>query len=158
MFGLILLIVLVGIVVGGIVIGCFVVDNNEDVGVMFGLTAFVALIFFLLPLSITWSILYMGSKGEIASLQAFYEDTISSYEYSITATGQVDIVNAEVGLIDVAYLEQGKTQSERIREFRDKIDWYNGKLRHYEVFNGMWVADPFLADVPEELKPIRLGE
>lgn len=108
--------------------------------------------------SIFWTALYVKSYGEIVGMEAFYNDTLSAYEHTITATGAVEIVEAEAGLIDIAYQGQGTAASERIKELRDKIESYNASYWHYQRFNKLFVADYFLADLPDYLHPIHLGE
>ena len=72
------------------------------------------------------------------------------------ATEAIEITAADPGLADVAYLEQGVATSQRLAELRDKVEWYNAKLQWFETFNGIWLADGFIADPPDHLKPIHL--
>jgi hypothetical protein len=90
-------------------------------------------------------------------MEAFYHDTLSAYEHTVTATGNIEITNAESGLVDIAYQEQGVATSERLRELRDRIEWFNARLWHYERFNTFFIADGFLADLPGDLAPIRIA-
>lgn len=111
----------------------------------------------LLMICAVWPKVYFGSVNEIARTEAFYHDTLSAYEYTVEATGNIEIKNAESGLIDIAYQEQGVATSERLKELRDRVEWFNARLRHYERFNGFFIADPFLADMPDGLVPITLN-
>jgi len=103
-----------------------------------------------------WIGIFMSSRGEVASLVAFHDATLDSYTYTVEATGAVVIEQAEAGLIDIAYSGQGQSASERLRELRDKVDWYNGTLERLRTYNRMGFVDPFLTDPPERLEPIIL--
>ena len=107
---------------------------------------------------VVFAVMYFGSVGERVSLEAFYRDTIGTYEHTILATGEVEISAAQPGIIDVAYLGQAEVVGERIVELRDEIANYNRRLRWFRTFNGMFLADGFLADLPEDMKPIQLTD
>lgn len=83
---------------------------------------------------ISWPTIFYSSLGENARLEAFYDATLSAYEYAITETEDVEIKGSEAGLVDVAYMEQGKAQSERVRELRDWVAWYNKTLTYRRAF------------------------
>ncbi len=157
MFPIILIVVFVALLIAGSV-GTVIGIRRDDPAIggpsFMGGGAGASL---LLALLIAWPSLYFGSVSEIASMEAFYRNTLDAYEYTVAATGDIDITNAEVGLIDIAYQEQGVATSERLRELRDRVEWFNAKLRHYERFNSFAIADPFLADLPDGLAPITLS-
>lgn len=131
-------------------------SRYSDGPTAFGFTVgSVLVVLFLISVMIGTSMRY-GTTGEALSLETFYRDTLSAYEYSIKATGEIEITNADSGLVDIAYQEQGAAASLRIVELRDKVDWYNRKLRWFNHFNTMWIADGYLADLPKDLRPIEL--
>ncbi len=101
---------------------------------------------------------YFSSIGEKSSMEAFYRDTVGTYEHTILATGEVEISAAQPGLIDVAYLGQAEVVGERIVELRDEIANYNRRLRWFRTFNDLFIADGFLVDLPEDMKPIHLTD
>lgn len=121
-----------------------------------GTASMVLGVVFLWVMAIVYPILYYGSSAEAAQLEAFYDDTLQAFEYTVDATEAIEITASEPGLADVAYLEQGVATSQRLAELRDKVEWYNAKLQWFEQFNGMWLADGFVADLPGHLKPIHL--
>lgn len=128
---------------------------REEWGIPGVLSMVLGIILFFTMFGI-WTGVYMSSRGEVASLVAFHDSTLDSYVYTVSATGEVVIEQAEVGLIDIAYEAQGQVASERLRELRDKVDWYNGVLQRLRAYNNMGFVDPFLADPPERLQPIVL--
>ena len=83
---------------------------------------------------ISWPAQFYHSLDQNTRLEAFYDATLSAYEYAITETESVEIKGSSAGLIDVAYLEQGKAQSERVRELRDSVTWYNKTLQYRRAF------------------------
>lgn len=157
MFPIILItacVVLLALSTYGMVVG----DRGNNLGIGIpafagGFVAFIALI----VVAITWPCVYFTSVGGVTKMEAFYYDTLAAYEYTVAETGTIEITNAEAGLVDVAYDQQGVATSERLRELRDKIEWFNARLRHYGRLNSMFIADPFLADLPSGLAPITLG-
>jgi len=157
MFPIILIVVFTALILAGIA-GMIVGMRSDEavIGAPSFLLGFVAACLLTAVIAI-WPTVYFGSVGVIARMEAFYYDTLDSYEYTVTATGQIEITNAEPGLLDIAYQQQGVATSERLRELRDRIDWYNAKLRHYQRFNSFAIADPFLADTPVGLAPITLS-
>lgn len=114
----------------------------------------VVLIFFTVFI---WLVVYVDSYSEIGSMEAFYHDTLDAYEYTVEATGEIEIVGATAGLIDIAYQGQGNVTSERLRELRNKVSWYNRQYWFYQRYNDTFFGDPFLADLPDDLRPIHLG-
>lgn len=129
--------------------------NNDALGFPSVLGGVIVLCL-LIAVVVIWPSTYFSSVGTIARMEAFYHDTLDAYEYTVTATGNIEITNAEVGLIDIAYQEQGLATSERLRELRDRVEWFNASLRRYERFNSTFIAGAFLANVPDDLAPIRI--
>ena len=112
-----------------------------------------------LTLAIMWLSMFFSSYVTIQNMGAFYSDTRSAYEYTIEKTQSVvvDISGTRADSItDFSYQEQGKTVSERIREFRDQVEWYNKTLRYLQAMNRLPVLGGMYADVPPELQPIQL--
>lgn len=157
MFPIILIIVLIAFFILSLVV--LVEAIQIDSGAL-GIPSMIVMVvscIMLFVISIVWPVRYFTSVDEIASMEAFYHNTLDAYEYTVIATGEVNITNAETGLLDIAYKDQGVATSERLRELRDKVEWYNARFRHYERFNTFFIADSFLADLPDDLIPIRLS-
>ncbi len=109
---------------------------------------------------LTSALIYFNSFNTARELEAFYHDTRSAYEYTISATEDVVIDPSRTrgdAITDLAYQEQGQAVSERIREFRNRILWYNEELRKLQGRNGWFILGAFYEDAPEDLKPIRIG-
>lgn len=104
---------------------------------------------------ISWPAQFYNSLDQNTRLEAFYDATLSAYEYAITETESVEIKGSSAGLIDVAYLEQGKAQSERVRELRDSVTWYNKTLQYRRAFKDTFFGVFALAP-REDLKLIVL--
>ncbi len=106
------------------------------------------------------ALIYFNSFARARELEAFYHDTRSAYEYTISATEGVVIDPSRTrgdAITDLAYQEQGQAVSERIREFRNKITWYNEELRKLQGRNEWFLLGALYEDAPGDLKPIRLG-
>lgn len=106
-------------------------------------------------------LVYTGSFSTARELEAFYHDTQSAYEYTISATEKVVIDPSETrgdAITDFSYQEQGQAVSERIKEFRNKVAWYNKALRKLQGRNEWFILGAVYEDVPEGLKPVRIGD
>lgn len=130
---------------------------NSNWGIFCGffgaLATIVALMFFLV-----WGVMTLDTRTTVNEMVAFYESNQYNYRYAVENTEDVNIVAAEPGLIDVAYLEQGKLTGVRIMEFRDQVNWYNRTLRDYRDKNTHWFLGAFYHNPPDYLKPIVLTE
>lgn len=130
---------------------------SSDWGILCGwfgvLATIVALAFFLV-----WGVAALDTRTTVNEMVAFYESNQYNYRYAVENTEDVNIVAAEPGLIDVAYLEQGKLTGVRIMEFRDQVNWYNRTLRDYRDKNTHWFLGEFYHNPPDYLKPIVLTE
>ena len=105
-------------------------------------------------------LIYLNSFSTARELEAFYHDTQSAYEYTISATEEVVIDPSQTrgdAITDFSYQEQGQAVSERIREFRNKIAWYNEALRKFQGRNEWPILGAVYEDAPDELRPIVLG-
>lgn len=105
-----------------------------------------------------WAGLNINTKGEVASLEAFYYDTIGTYEHTISRTGSVEIPASQPGLLDVAYIGQAEVVGLRIMELRDEVAHFNRRLRWYRTFGDDFIASGFIADLPEDMRPITITE
>ena len=119
----------------------------------------------LIILLIVWPITYSVSVGTVSDMEAFANATKSAYEYTITSTQEVEIKavsSAEPSTYEIldtgglAYLKLGSQASERIRELRVKVEWYNAMLERYKRFNAFWFTQGFITNVPEDMVPIIL--
>lgn len=131
--------------------------NHSQLGIFFGflggITTVVASVFF-----IVWGVAALDTRTTVNDMVAFYESNQHNYRYAVENTEDVNIVAAEPGLIDVAYLEQGKLTGMRIQEFRDRVNLYNRILQNYRDKNTHWFLGAFYHNPPDYLKPIVLTE
>lgn len=126
--------------------------------VVFGMALPGVCLILLLVIFGLWAGLNIGSKAEVAGMEAFYYETIQAYEYTITRTGTVEISAAQPGLLDVAYLGQAGVVGLRIVELRDEVAHFNRRLRWYATFESDPIASPFLASIPDDMKPITITD
>lgn len=107
---------------------------------------------------LTWPVDYFSSYKRIADLEAFCESNRQNYSVVVEQTKQAIIkLEQETMLqISVENLKQSTNWSERIKELRDKIVWYNRELKRLRRFNENWWLFLLFANPPEELKPIVL--
>jgi len=106
-----------------------------------------------------WGFSYLGSYDTIQEMRAFQNETMSAYEYSIVKTENVviDISGTRQGAFtDFSYQEQGKAVSERVKELRDQVTWFNSTYYSYQGKNRIPIIGNMYYDVPEDLHPIRL--
>ena len=98
-------------------------------------------------------------------MKAFVSATKSAYEYTITSTQEVEIkaislaepsASEILNVGELAYLKLGSQASERIKEFRAKVEWYNKTLERYRQYNFFWFTQGFIANIPENMMPIIL--
>lgn len=128
-------------------IGCVVVTISLCMAIVFG------------------GMVYIKSIGEIAEMEAFYDNTLSVYEYTVDKSEDITI-NAVKGfefdtakLLNtegLAYFELAKSVNSNLVELREAIRIYNKRLYSYRKYNAFWFTDTFLAEVPDRLKPIKL--
>lgn len=129
-------------------------DAQAGLSIFFGVVGLVATIIAIL----VWSTTYYDSVSEIAELEAFYNNTLSAYEYAVTATDEIEISGAEPGIIDIAHQQQAVAAAERIKELRNEVANYNTRLAKLLRWNTMIITSDLYANPPAYLKPIRIGE
>ena len=97
---------------------------------------------------------------QVSKLQAFHRQVKPAYEYAFDQTKGMDISAPQNPgqLVDAARVEQLKVASERLKELRDKVDWYNTTLYSLRRAKQHWFLRMYVADVPDDLQPIMLGE
>jgi len=114
---------------------------------------------------IAGGIMYFMSIGEVAEMEAFQENTLAVYEYTIDKSESITInaverAEKQFGEIldtgNLAYFELAKSVNSNIQELRESIRIYNTRLYSYRRYNNNWFTDGFLCDVPEYLKPIQM--
>lgn len=98
------------------------------------------------------------SFDERSELEAFYFDTASTYQNVASLTNEITIPAAEAGLFDIAHNNQASTTSERLRELRDKVEWYNKQLQKSRNCNDNFFLSGFCVEISDELKPIRIAK
>lgn len=149
---ILLAVILIGALLGAI---CRAESTPSIIGwILTVASAFCLFVWLLLSLMV-----YVNSFDMARELEAFYHDTRSAYEYTISATEEVVIDPSQTrgnAITDFSYQEQGQAVSERIREFRNKLVWYNEELRKLQGRNEWFILGAVFEDAPEDLKPIRL--
>ena len=139
----------------------FVAKKEADDGFSW-ISAFVSLIGFIamLAFGIVWGVTYMTSYNDIQRLSAFQNETMSAYKHAIDRTESVVIDASRTrgdSFTDFSYQQQGQSVSERVKELRDTVAQYNRDLYALEGKNKIPIIGAMYRDVPEDLKPIKLG-
>jgi len=139
----------------------FVVSNVDDddplswIGGIMTFVGFIAMFIF----GIVWGIVYYGSYNDIQQLYAFQNETRSIYDYTVDRTESVVIDAGRTrggSITDFSYQQQGQSVSERIKELRNRAELHNSKLYELRGKNKVPIIGEMYADVPEDLKPIKL--
>jgi hypothetical protein len=110
-------------------------------------TVFIAMV-------ILWATIPWMSRSILLEMEAFYGDTLSAYNYAIEETRTLHLSMPQPGLVDIAYSEQAKAVSERIKELRERVEWYNGELRGNKFWNTLPILGDMWADT--DLPPLHL--
>ncbi|KKL13321.1 hypothetical protein LCGC14_2526930 [marine sediment metagenome] len=124
----------------------------------------VALAIIAVVVVVAWSIVslinILHTYNTVQEMEAFRDGTMSAYEYTIDETQNVVIDPAgtrDGAWTDFSYQEQGLAVSERIKELRDKVEWYNAKLEKYRSWNNLWAFEGMIADIPDDWTFITIG-
>lgn len=108
---------------------------------------------------------YLASIGGIAEMEAFYNNTLSVYEYTVNKSEAITVyaikdVGEESEMLfkagNLAYFELAKSVNNNLVELREAIRIYNTRLYSFRKYNAFWFTDGFVFNVPEYLKPIKL--
>jgi len=108
---------------------------------------------------------YLRSIGEVAEMEAFFDNTLSVYEYIVDKSEGITIhaikdvekdVDAILSTGNLAYFELAKSVNANLVELRESIRIYNKRLYTYRKYNDFWFTDSFIFNVPEYLKPIKM--
>lgn len=151
----------VAAILGGLIAAIVGAKADKDSLWVPGLAVMVLGIAFTLVWGIVWGATYSSTTVRIAQMQAFQDETMPAYLYTIRRTEDVSIDPAGTrgqSFTDLSYQQQGMAVSERIVEMRDLVHRYNERLAGYERKNAMPVFGSMFADVPDSLHFIRLSE
>jgi hypothetical protein len=116
-------------------------------------------------LIILGAVVYIDSIGEVAEMEAFQDNTLSVYEYTVDKSEDITIyaikgaegeMNTLLNTGNLAYFELAKSVNSNLVELRESIRVYNRRLYSYRKYNAFWFTDTFIAEVPDRLKPIKL--
>lgn len=108
---------------------------------------------------------YVIGMFNIAKMEAFYDNTLSVYEYTIDKSEDITInaikdveedMNTLFNAGNLAYFELAKSVNVNLVELREEIRKYNTGLYVYRKYNDFWLTDSFVPDVPEQLRPIKM--
>ena len=108
---------------------------------------------------IAWGTTYLNSYNKIQQLSAFQNETMSAYQYAIDRTENVEIDAGRTrdgSFTDFSYQQQGQAVSERTKELRNMVAWYNREFYKLQGRNRIPVIGAMYRDVPEDLRPIKL--
>ncbi|GAI86134.1 unnamed protein product [marine sediment metagenome] len=116
-------------------------------------------------LLILGAVIYIDSIGDIAEMEAFQDNTLSAYEYTIEKSENITIyaiksVEEDMSTLlktgDLAYFKLAESVNSNLVELRESVRIYNRRLYSYRKYNSFWFTDTFIAEVPNRLKPIKL--
>ncbi len=99
---------------------------------------------------------YSSSLSSNAKLMALNKEVLPAYADVAKITENITIKGARKGgdLLQGAYWKQAEVASNRWKELRDQIQWYNEKLRSKKLYKQNWFFGIWMAPVPE-LKQIK---
>ena len=109
--------------------------------------------------------MHLQSIGEVAGMEAFYDNTLSVYEYTVDKSEDITInaiKDAEEDMTELfntgnlAYFELAKSVNSNLVELRESIRIYNKGLYSYRKYNSFWFTDSFVCNVPGRLSAIKL--
>lgn len=135
-------------------------DGYNDITIPCGILIGVCIF-----LMILGAVVYIDSIGEVAEMEAFYDNTLSVYEYTVDKSEDITIyavkdvereMNTLLNTGNLAYFELAKSVNSNLVELRESIRIYNKGLYSYRKYNAFWFTDTFIAEVPDRLKPIKL--
>ena len=149
---LLILIVLIAVVVGAIIVISHADNNMYNSEVVVFPVAILACVVFVITVvwGIAWVATSVDSRANIQRMEAFREATIHAYEYTIDETENVVIAIDDFSLTDFTYQQQGLAVSERIKELRNQVLWYNSTLAQYRGWNDNFFLSGMYADVPDD--------
>lgn len=109
-------------------------------------------------------ITYLNSIGGVAEMEAFYDNTLSVYEYTVDKSESITIyaikdvedMSTLLNTGNLAYFELAKSVNANLVELREAIRTYNKRLYSYRKYNAFWFTDSFIWNVPGYLKPIKM--
>jgi len=126
---------------------------------------FVIFIVFLIVAIAAGGGVYLSSIGGVAEMEAFFDNTLSVYEYTVDKSENITIyavrdiekdMDAILSTGNLAYFELAKSVNANLVELRESIRIYNKRLYTYRKYNDFWLTDSFIFNVPEYLKPIKM--
>ena len=128
---------------------------------------------FIIPLTLLICLMiYFGGVATITELKAWNLNNAFTAKTSIEAAMNEAIVfghlapsereelleQAIIGgakeLLNLDNFQQSSKITEMIKDYRDKMIWYNEELQYYSVLQNHWVLWPFIPRVPAYLEPM----
>ena len=150
-----------GIVIWKVGTGRDAHGTGEKIEIMIlGIVMFVVFAIATLGFGIAWGSTYITSYNDIQQLRAFQNETMSAYQYAIDRTENVVIDASRTrdgSITDFSYQQQGQSVSERASELRNMVAWHNREYYRLLGKNRIPIIGAMYKDVPEDLKPIKLG-
>ena len=115
----------------------------------------------LLTVIIAYPCSYFSNLNKRATLEAFYNYSISNYEYTCHETESDLSVDPQGNYLIEGNIEKAElatAASERIAEYRDSANEYNYALAKYKIMdNNLWFGLAY-PPLPEYIKPIVIGK
>lgn len=96
---------------------------------------------------------YADSKSNNAALEAFYSEVYDAYKITAAKTEQMTVGGEqnkpESVAIQSEYLQQAPEAAQRLKELRDKVEWYNVTLRAKQTFYSNWFLRQYMTEPPQ---------
>ena len=113
----------------------------------------------------TWLALYLQSMREVADMKAFYYASQEAYGYAVTEAlegesqywYEYNSYYESEGHSEGEYRQQSQV-SERLKEFRDRVEHYNCDLEANRIYNSYWLTRGWVYDTPNSLEYIIVYE
>jgi len=108
---------------------------------------------------------YLFGMNNMAKMEAFYDNTLAVYEYTVDKSENITIyaikdIEEEMTTLfnagNLAYFELAKSVNANLVELRDEVKEYNYGLYVYTKYNDFWLTDSFVPNVTKRLKPIKI--
>lgn len=140
---------IIGIIAG--ILGIFlVVVNFEDVSFGLGIVGII----FWIAISMISIGAYFNSVARIADLESFQLANKQAFEVTSKQTGEavIRLSSNPAFQISVENLKQSTNWSDRIKELRNRVIWYNLNLNRLRTYNRNWWLYLMFANPPKELE------
>ncbi len=134
----------------------FIKKNDDEISggiaIFFGVIAFCCLLVLVIS--------YSQSLSTNAELKAFHSEVFSAYKITAEKTEKMTVGsnhnNESSVILKSEHLQQAPEAANRWKELRDKVEWYNTKLRSKRTYYDKWFFRTWMAEPPKDLPFIKL--